>query len=307
MFVNLFDNQFVLFAIQALIFVINLVIIAKFKKIIQRGYIDNLILAYSGTTLAIILFVFSQGMTANLNCMWMFIIPFIAYTNGPRLGFITTLIFVCLSIVIYLFIDQIEQDFNGIQFLNLMLSVVSVWVLTHSYERIKHKMTDILIESAKIDPLTKLKNRSQLYELYRQYRKGVVALILLDIDKLRLINEEYGYLAGDAILVNIAKIIAKDTTDGAYAFRVGEDEFAIFVPSADEDCCLSMAKQVFADIVDYQPSFKSKFVKVEVSIALASIETDGRNLDDLIRKTNALLQQAKQSSTDKIAIATPCC
>ncbi len=302
MFVNFFDKQFVLSAIQALILFSNVIIIIKFKKVVELGYIEKLIFAYSCVTLAILILVFAQGITANLNCMWMFIVPFLAYMNGVRSGFIITLVFVCLSILIYLSVDQIENSLNHIQFLNFITSILSIWVLTHTYEKIKYKMTNILVESAKINPLTKLQNRSQLYEIYRQYRQGEVALILLDIDKLRLINEEYGYLAGDAILVNIAKIIANDTTDDAYAFRVGEDEFAIFVPSADEDRCLSMAKQIFADIVDYQPSFKSEFVKVGVSVALASIETDGRNLDKLITKTNELLQQAKQSSTDKIAM-----
>ncbi len=307
MFVNFFDNQLVLFATQALLFVSNLIIIFKFKKIIKAGYIDNLILVYSCTTLAIILFVFSQGMTANLNCMWMFIIPFIAYMNGIRRGFFITLVFVCLSIIIYLLIDQFDQSFNGIQLLNLISSIISVWVLTHTYERIKHKMTDILVETSKIDPLTKLKNRSQLYEIYHQYDTGVSALILIDVDQLKLINTEHGYLAGDAILINVAKIIAKHVGDDAYAFRVDGDEFAIFVPNAEEGHCLSMAKQIFADVVDYHPSFKNEFVTVQVSIGLAAIKTDGRNLDELIKKTNPLLQQARQSATDKIAIGGPCC
>ncbi len=307
MFVNFFDNQFVLFAIQALIFISNLIIILKFQQIVKAGYIDNLILAYSVTTLAILLFVFSHGITTNLNCMWMFIIPFLSYMNGIRLGSIITLVFICLSIAIYLFIDQAKQSFNSIQFLNFILSIMSGWVLTHTYENIKHKMTDILVETSKIDPLTKLKNRSQLYDIYRQYRTGVVALILVDIDQLNLMNEEHGYLAGDAILINIAKIIANHVGDDAYAFRVDGDEFAIFVPNAEEEHCLRMAKQIFADIVDYHPSFKNEFVSVQVSIALNAIKTDGRNLDELIKKTNPLLKQAKQSATDKIAIGGPCC
>ncbi len=260
MFVNFFDNQFALFAIQALIFISNLIILLTFKKIVRAGYIKNLILVYSCVTLAIVLFVFLQGMTANLNCMWMFIIPFIAYMNGIRRGFIITSVFVCLSIVIYLLIDQVEQAFNGIKFLNLIASIVSIWVLTHTYEKIKNKMTDTLVEMSKIDPLTKLKNRSQLYEIYRQYRKGIVALILLDIDGLQLINDQHGHLAGDAILVNIAKIITKHTDDGSYSFRINGDEFAILIPSVYEEHCLSMAKQIFADIVDYQPSFKNEVV-----------------------------------------------
>src|SRR3990172_12779735 len=97
-----------------------------------------------------------------------------------------------------------------------------------------------LEEMASHDELTQLYNRRHFYERFQEMLararagKQSLALVMLDIDGLKKINDEYGHSVGDIMIANLAKVIAKHTRTNDVPARLGGDEFAILIPDTDK-------------------------------------------------------------------------
>lgn len=97
-----------------------------------------------------------------------------------------------------------------------------------------------LLAGERLDPLTRLYHRQYFEELYnieakRAHRHGgTVALLMLDVEKLREINNKLGSKTGDEILKGVGKVIKESTRDVDVAARYGDDEYIILLYGADE-------------------------------------------------------------------------
>ncbi len=308
--VNISRERFLLASIEGILCVINLVLLLNFKEIIHSKDKIKVILPYSLLILSSIMSVFLYGSVDDLSYLWIFIIPFISYTiNNVKIGVLLTLIFNIIGFGIYLFKYQIGvSEPNYTQLINMSLAILAVWFLIHIYEKNRWRMVNKLELLAVTDPLTKLKNREQLYKIYREYTDDLMSLALIDIDCIGNINDKYGYLTGDVVLINVADSIKKhllmtDKNNDNYAFRIGDDEFAILMPQQDTEECLTTIRELFGEMVTKKTVFKNQVIETELSIALTSIQSNGNNLDELLREANKLLRQAKNSTTDKIAVS----
>ncbi len=303
--INLIEEEYFLSALETLVCLFNLISLFKFKKIMQSTFANKFVIGYSCFILITLVVVFLQGSKENLTYIWLFLIPCISYVvNGIRLGFWLTAIFSLLTLMIYLSSGYASDElFNLTQFFNILCSLIVIWIIIHKNETIKNNMNDKLVKLATIDPLTELKNREQLYKIYRQYKDTMMSLAIIDIDCIRHINDNHGYLAGDVVLINIAKVIMENKQSDAHAFRIGDDEFAILIANVDAEVCLPSIRELFAKMVHHKIVFKNILIDTKISIALSSIKSDGNNLDALLQKANELLQQAKYSQTDKIAVS----
>ena len=102
---------------------------------------------------------------------------------------------------------------------------------------------------ARTDDLTGLPNRRAFAEhcdlVVRQAgRDGLVALILLDLDRFKQVNDSLGHVAGDELLVQVAARLRRALPAGAVASRLAGDEFAVVVPGADEERGLALAGEL---------------------------------------------------------------
>ncbi len=310
-FINFFLEKYFLASFELFGCLINLFLLITFKKIIQSSFVNQFILGYSFYILSSMMVIFFSDNVTSLVYVWIFLIPCIGYVvNGIRTGFWITGTFSAITFCIYLFNSHSEYgSFQTSQLLNVLFAILVAWILTHIYETIRGDMTEKLVELATLDPLTKLKNRGHFYKVYRTFTGRKVGLILLDLDCLKRINKQYGYLAGDVLLLDTAKILKRLTenkVENAHLFRIGDDEFAILMPTTDCQDCLTLSKKLFATISQNPTRFKNYVLSPNVSMALACIEADGNNLDELMMATYKLLKQAKQSDNDKIAVAIDC-
>ncbi len=307
-FINFFLGKYFLAGFEVFGCLINLVLLTKFKKIIQSPFINQFILGYSLYLLSAMMVIFFSDNVTSLVYVWIFLIPCIGYVvNGIRTGFWITAIFSLISFCIYLFNSHNAYgSFQMPQLLNVLFAILVAWILAHIYETIREDMTEKLVELATLDPLTKLKNRGHFYEMYRRFRGEKVGLILLDLDCLKRVNKQYGYLAGDVLLLDIAKILTANKMNNTNLFRIGDDEFAILMPTTDCQDCLALSKKLFAKIAQTPTRFKNYVLTPDISMALSCIDADGNNLDELMTATYDLLKQAKQSDSDKIAVAVDC-
>jgi diguanylate cyclase (GGDEF)-like protein len=151
-----------------------------------------------------------------------------------------------------------------------------------------------LEKMASHDELTQLFNRRHFYECFEEalsrarLNKQTVALIALDIDGLKKINDEYGHAVGDIMIASLAKVIEKHVRTSDVPARLGGDEFAILMPDTDKRGAFSMAQRLWAELEE-RPMYEHEGLRVmlSVSIGVAGYPWGGENADEMMQWADA--------------------
>ena len=117
--------------------------------------------------------------------------------------------------------------------INSFVTIVAICLFLIADQREQDELNDIFM----IDPLTKLPNKYGLENYFAKHIKGQsksYALITLDIDDFKKINDRYGHKTGDDILINLAHCIEEVSGYDAFVCRSYGDEFSVLFPIADE-------------------------------------------------------------------------
>jgi diguanylate cyclase (GGDEF)-like protein/PAS domain S-box-containing protein len=152
---------------------------------------------------------------------------------------------------------------------------------------------------ASTDALTGLFNRRQmgeaLAEAIRQARRGAgtLALLLLDLDRFKQINDSLGHEVGDRLLLDCADRLKTCLRQGDVVARVGGDQFALLVHEADDHGAEASARRALAAVS--QPcSVDGLQFTLTCSIGVALFPADGGDADMLLRHAESAMQRAKQ-------------
>lgn len=171
----------------------------------------------------------------------------------------------------------------------------------------ERKMTEQRIRYlAKIDALTKIPNRMQFQHLMQQLiaraqKSGKqVALLYLDVDRFKDINDTYGHAAGDTCLELLAGRLTKALPDNATSGRLAGDEFAVALewdrsPAELNAFLQSFARKLRKDLAE-PVAVQGHEIHMGISIGIASFPRDADNVIDLIRSADAALYHAKRST-----------
>ena len=157
------------------------------------------------------------------------------------------------------------------------------------------------------DALTGLTNRRGLYT-HGQARLVKApdqrrALLLLDLDKFKEVNDSLGHHAGDQLLVEVAARLREKLRGGDLLARLGGDEFALLLEDAGLDEAASVAEDLRASLAEpYAPlagpaALGSLTLHSTVSIGIARFPDDGPDLSTLLRKADIAMYKAKISAT----------
>jgi diguanylate cyclase (GGDEF)-like protein len=175
--------------------------------------------------------------------------------------------------------------------------------------RIKSAAEDQIHKLAYYDTLTGLPNRTLfLQNLNEQARKvaadkngGRLAVIAMDLDHFKDINDSMGHSIGDALLRAIGKRLRASLPESAVVARSGEDEFAITMPlSLDAITARDIAERV-AGVIRTEPFriFNENF-QIRTSIGVATFPDDGDDPDHVLKNADIALNRAKEDGRDTI-------
>jgi diguanylate cyclase (GGDEF)-like protein len=163
-----------------------------------------------------------------------------------------------------------------------------------------------LEEKSNLDPLTKIYNRGALNDYLTDMCENVnenyeTHLLAIDIDDFKSINDAYGHIAGDKILIYIAKILKKTLRDGDKVFRFGGEEFIVILNRANSNQCVTIAERIIKIISDNKLIYKGNNIGVTVSVGATKLKV-GDTPDGFISRADKALYKSKQSGKNKLTM-----
>jgi diguanylate cyclase (GGDEF)-like protein/PAS domain S-box-containing protein len=158
------------------------------------------------------------------------------------------------------------------------------------------------------DALTGLHNRSAFErELERElglasrYRTPC-AILLLDVDSLKAVNDVHGHLAGDAVLRAVALALRKRLRQTDIAGRLGGDEFGVLLPQADEAAALTVAGEILEAARAHEIAPSTAGTGASVSVGIALVKIPGLRTTDVFRCADEAMYEGKNTGGDRIVV-----
>lgn len=169
------------------------------------------------------------------------------------------------------------------------------------------RLVDRLEQLAAIDPLTGLATRRVLDEAAGSALSGAgneagTALILIDLDHFKVINDRHGHPTGDAVLVQLAALLLARSRPTDVVCRLGGDEIAILLPACPEPAAMERAEELLLAVVAHR--FRGEAgedVEVSVSLGCAHLPTHATDLRALYSAADGALYEAKQAGRGRVA------
>lgn len=126
-----------------------------------------------------------------------------------------------------------------------------------------------------------------------------VALILCDVDRFKLLNDQYGHPAGDAALKRIGALIRRNTRRSDLAARMGGEEFAIFVSGSSALGSVALAERLRQAAARLRLPGRARSHRVTLSLGIA-LHRQGESLARFVARADRLLYRAKRAGRDRV-------
>jgi diguanylate cyclase (GGDEF)-like protein len=157
--------------------------------------------------------------------------------------------------------------------------------LRHSFERASHQ--------AQHDPLTGLPNRRLLFNALHE-QTGPYALVILDLDGFKSVNDMHGHGAGDEVLSQLARRLQAASRPESVVARLGGDEFAILMPGVSERPA-ELATRVAVDALSAPIVADGHEVVLTASAGIALAPQHGTHVDAIVRAADVAMYSAKRA------------
>jgi len=196
-------------------------------------------------------------------------------------------------------LPTITEKFNEIQ----LHMNVEVKKANETISQLNRQVKELEAKS-NLDALTKVFNRRAMITYLNKLcsKSGIsfeLHLLILDIDDFKQVNDKYGHVAGDKILIYIANILKKTLRDGDKIFRYGGEEFVIVLNRIDDKECLLITQRLLELVRSNKLIYKGHNINVTTSIGTTKY-IDGDTQDTLITRADKALYKAKHSGKNKI-------
>lgn len=186
--------------------------------------------------------------------------------------------------------------------------------LISEVNRANSVITDLTLQvkelerNSNLDALTKVFNRRALSTyLNNLCQRGNISydlhLLILDIDDFKTINDTYGHIAGDKILIFIANIFKKTLRDGDKVFRYGGEEFVITLSRTSPEECLEITNRILNLIRTNKLIYKDESLSMTVSIGTTQYIA-GDTPDSFIDRADKALYKSKTNGKDQMNTET---
>ena len=180
--------------------------------------------------------------------------------------------------------------------------------LTDHTRRFKQAIDTLRIE-ADHDPLTGLLNRRAFLVVaddaltyFRRYRR-TIAILMIDIDHFKNVNDRFGHAAGDNVLRLVAEVLQSLIRKSDKVSRFGGEEFVLLLREITQDDLLAFAERLRVAVTELVIASEETTISVTVSIGAALVSDEESDIQTLIERADKALYAAKRSGRDCVRAA----
>ncbi|AWN16822.1 Diguanylate cyclase (GGDEF domain) with PAS/PAC sensor [Salinisphaera sp. LB1] len=238
--------------------------------------------------------------------VWMLVVPMVSYILlGQWQGFAVTLGFFTLALVVSLFkLGATASNWDAAA-VNLVVCFVSVAGLVHVYEVVRSNAEERLRTSALRDSLTGVFNRTGVNMRFDHHTRRVdgkstpLALIVLDLDHFKRINDSHGHQAGDDVLRRVARCLDAHIGAQDTIARLGGEEFVVLLPGRGLEQARGIAERMRCAIASSHGAFDMAPIEVTATLGVAVRDRD-ESLDTLLERADARLYRGKLNNRNQV-------
>ncbi|MBN1610675.1 MAG: GGDEF domain-containing protein [Polyangiaceae bacterium] len=157
-----------------------------------------------------------------------------------------------------------------------------------------------------VDGLTQIHNKRYLFESLereciraRRHARDL-SVVMFDIDFFKKINDQYGHLAGDHVLRELARIVQERTRRDEVFARYGGEEFTIVLPETSLEGATALADTIRERVEAHEFVFQSERIPMTISLGCAKLDTNDRSAQDLIQRADEKLYEAKRLGRNRV-------
>lgn len=156
------------------------------------------------------------------------------------------------------------------------------------------------------DDLTNLYNRKFLKEIYKKYTNDlsrnhqVFSIAILDLDNFRHINDAFGHLIGDELLIKFAEFLTKNTRSSDLVFRYGGEEFIILFPNTDQSEAVKQTTKLLTEFSELSVEKSEEYYSVTFSAGVYTINDPETSIDIALKSADQALYFAKDKGRARV-------
>ena len=179
------------------------------------------------------------------------------------------------------------------------------------YLAIKLNVTDYVRQQEKVefiayhDNLTQLPNRRSLEKKVNELisigakKENNFALLFIDLDGFKLVNDNLGHDFGDLLLKEVAKIFKATLRERDYVFRIGGDEFAVIIKFSNDEKIIELIANKIIENINKTITIKNHSLNVGCSIGISKFPQDATDLQSLLKYSDTAMYKAKQNGKNR--------
>lgn len=142
------------------------------------------------------------------------------------------------------------------------------------------------------------------HEIQRTRRhKSSLAVLMIDLDYFKKVNDAYGHAVGDKVLVAFTDICKKNLRDFDIFGRLGGEEFAILLPQTETNNAKMLAERLCSIVAQSDVEAEDKILHITVSIGVSVLLSEEDNLDTMLRRADDAMYDAKRKGRNQVAVA----
>jgi diguanylate cyclase (GGDEF)-like protein len=234
-------------------------------------------------------------------CVWrQGFVPARWYLCGQALLFLSALVVVGVN---WGLLDAPFLLANGLQIGVVAEMLVFAYALSARVRLMRQRQTELrreadhLAEAVATDVLTGLANRVGLSQRAQQLHadQQAHAVMLLDLDRFKPVNDTHGHEVGDRLLVAVAQRLQGQMREGDLVARLGGDEFVILLSGRHTPAQLATMAQRLCEAVRLPYPHADQLISVDASVGIARCPEHGQTLTELLRHADAAMYRAKQA------------
>jgi diguanylate cyclase (GGDEF)-like protein len=300
---NLLSDHYILGALELLYAIITMLLFALIKRKICLTGVSYVFVFLTGT---LILFITVAYNARPNTVFWAATFPVIAYyLLGLKRGTIVYALFSVMLVLLVVFLyPTVENALRG-GILNIVGGLMFLGLSLFLYEYSRSEALGFAVSRSMFDDLTGAGTRKLFHLIFRQTLTRIkrnntpAALILIDIDHFKDVNDTYGHLKGDAILKAFTRIVQEQIRKSDTLTRWGGEEFMIIAPDTDITHARKLAEKLRRTL---QVHTFETVGEITASFGITQVDPEDTE-ESAVRRADEALYRAKENGRNRIESA----